>query len=407
MATTATEFDRRQQRGSGNVYALAVIVGVAYLFYNVMPLYLKSVGDDRHLTEQQIGYLASIYLIGSVLSNALALLWVRRWNWRITVAVSGAIAGGGYLLSANAGYPALLALMFIVGAANAATVSCIYTFIGDSEQRERGFGYTVGVQNALAGVFSFLLPLLVIPQWGFAGVATATAACFLLTLPLIRQLPAAGSSANRAAMHATAATVPTTAPPPSRALLWAFVATFIYYVGQSGIWAFFGRIGGDGGLSDQALGLVFGVTLLTGSVGGFLSGWCARLGDRRWLLAIGILIGMLALLPLMFASGTGLLSFTLSVFLFCVSWNFLSPLFMTIMTEHDAEGRYTALIPACQLLGSVIGPALAGNMVQHGDYRSVYWFALASVLVCLAIFIAIENHGQRRIKAQTLETVNC
>ena len=379
--------DTRDRR---RLILLALIVGVAYIFYNAMPMILKSAGDTLALSEARLGYLASSYLLGSVLSNTLATLWVRRLNWRYAVGGSTLIAALGYALGGFVDYSVLLLLMFIVGAANAAIVSCIITFIGDRDDATQGFAYMVGVQNVFAGAWSFLLPLLVIPFWSYTGVALTLALGAVLMLPLLRYLPTTPPQAPLAAATKNSARA-------SARLLWSFIALFCYYLGQSGIWAFFGRIGGDGGLSDLELGFVFGFTLLTGAVGGFMAAWCMPLSDRRILLTVGIVAGIVPLVILLLPFGTQLWPFTLAVFLFCVSWNFLSPYFMTIISEHDIHGRYAALIPAVQLLGSVIGPALAGNIVRNGDYHPVYWFAIMSVLLSLVIFIAVD---ERKIKTE-------
>ena len=57
-----------------------------------------------------------------------------------------------------------------LGSTSASIVSCIYTLMGDMEKSDKAFGNGIGVQVVLAGLGSFLLPLFVIPVWGFAQV---------------------------------------------------------------------------------------------------------------------------------------------------------------------------------------------------------------------------------------------
>ena len=49
------------------------------------------------------------------------------------------------------------------------------------------------------------------------------------------------------------------------------------------------------------------------------------------------------------------------------------------------------MIPACQLLGSTIGPALAGNLIFGGEYFYVYMLATASTIISVVMFVAIEK----------------
>jgi MFS family permease len=375
-------------------------IGVAYLVYNMLPIILKSAGDSMGLTGQQLGYLGSVYMAGSAISNVVAVFWVRKLNWKTTVFVTSLLACMGFMASAFSDYQRLLVLFFMSGLASAAIVSCVYTCMGDTKNPNRAFGYGIGVQVVLAGVCSIAVPLYIIPSWGFQGVVFFLAVMVFITLPLVLWLPRSGAAPTVPASTTTGNTSPSGVKPANN-MLWGFAGLFIYFVGQSGIWAFFGRIGGDQGLSDQQLGSIFGITLILSAAGGFMAGWFSTRFDRRLLIACSIAVGVVSLVILILPIGADFWMFSLAVLLYSLSWNFVMPFFMTVITEGDVNGRFTPLIPACQLFGSVVGPAVAGNMIVGGSYLYVYLFAIVSVLVCLMIFVCIDTFGWQKIETNS------
>ncbi len=379
---------------SSTLYSSTLLIGVSYLVYNMLPIILKSASDSLGFNEQQIGYLGSAYMAGSALSNIAAVFWVRRLNWRNTVAINTLLVCICYIFAGQSQYHSLLTLLFLIGVSNSAIVSCIYTLMGDMDKSDKAFGYGIGVQVVLAGLGSFLLPLFVIPNWGFQGVAMALAITALLTLPCLLWLPKAGHNID--SLPSKNLSTSQSRLKPHTVMIWGFIGIFVYFSGQSGIWAFFGKIGGDGGLSDLELGSIFGTTLIFSGVGGFLSGWFSAKFDRRLLISGAIFTGILALVLLMMPLGKTYWAFTVSFFLFCVSWNFIMPFLMTVVTEGDVEGKFTPLIPACQLMGSVVGPALSGHLIVDGSYDYVYALAISSVLICAFIFVSIDTMSREK-----------
>jgi len=375
------------------MFASTLYIGIAFLVYNMLPIILKSAADTLDLSEQQIGYLGSIYMAGSAISNIAAVFWVRRLNWRITVFATSLIAGVSYGLAAAADFTSLLFLFLVLGLANSAIVSCVFTCMGDMKNPDRAFGYGIGSQVTLAGIGAFFLPIFIIPHWHFQGVVFFLAISVALSLPLALLLPKTGVKGTATNRQTTPATTHTRISPVNT-MLWGFAGLFIYFAGQSGIWAFFGRIGGEGGLSDQQLGLIFGPTLILSAVGGFLSGWFSTRFDRRWLICSSILLGIFSLLILITPQGSNFWMFCLAVLLYCISWNFVMPFLMTIIIEGDITGRFAPLVPACQLFGSVVGPAASGHLINDGSYLYVYLFAIASVSVCALIFVVIDTLGK-------------
>ena len=71
---------------------------------------------------------------------------------------------------------------------------------------------------------------------------------------------------------------------------------------------------------------------------------------------------------------------------------------MSLISEGDTTGRLTPLIPTCQLLGSAIGPAIAGHMVIDGSYFYVYLLAFIAAIISAILCIYVEMFVYRPIK---------
>jgi len=380
------------------LFASNFYIGVAFLIYNMLPVILKSAGDSLGLSGEQLGYLGSIYMAGSAVSNVAAVFWVRRLNWQLTVFSTSIVAAACYLLSGSADYQQLLLLFLILGLVNSAIVSCVFTCMGDTDNPNKAYGYGIGSQVVLAGLGSFILPVFIIPQWSFQGAAIFLAITVIITIPMAFLLPKSGvkgEASNEAPVLTKVQYID-----PTTAMLWGFVGLFVYFVGQSGIWAFFARIGGEGGLSDQQLGFVFGPSLILSALGGFLTGWFSTRLDRRWLITGSIGLGLISLGILMMPFGSNFWMFSLAVLLYCISWNFVMPFLMTIITENDMKGRFAPLVPACQLFGSVVGPAVSGHLISDGNYTKVYVLAMVSVTIAAIIFVAIDTINSKALPAE-------
>ncbi|NIB42184.1 MFS transporter [Pseudomaricurvus alkylphenolicus] len=372
------------------VFSAATLLAIAYLIYNMLPLILGSAADSLGLNEKQIGYLGSIYMAGSTLSNISAVFWVRRLDWRKVVFLTTLISASIYAIAGHLEYNSLLVTFFLLGVTNASIVSCVLTCLGDTDNPDQSFGYGIGIQVTLAGIGACLLPIFVVPEWGFQGVMFALAGVAIASMLLIPRLP---KNDAKGAERLPVANV-TKGTGSNGAVCWGISGMMLYFIGQSGVWAFLERIGIQGGITSGELGAIFGITLVLSAAGAFLASAIGTRFGRCWPI-IGATVACVASLYLLPICKTPW-SFGTAVFFYAAAWNFVLPFQMTIITEGDSRGRFTPLIPACQLLGSAIGPALAGNLIIDGSYAYVYLLAAVTAIISTVIFIATELYLTRR-----------
>ena len=171
---------------------------------------------------------------------------------------------------------------------------------------------------------------------------------------------------------------------------------FIYFLGESGVWTFLDRVGLANGLSYEAMGEAFGISLIISSAGAYLASY---MGDRfgRVIPILAATVALIAGLLLMLYTNSAWY-FGLGMLLFSGAWNFVLPFQMSLISEGDTTGRLTPLIPTCQLLGSAIGPAIAGHMVIDGSYFYVYLLAFIAAIISAILCIYVEMFVYRPIK---------
>ncbi|MEH6551646.1 MAG: MFS transporter [Pseudomonadales bacterium] len=373
------------------LFTAVMILSIAYLVYNMLPVILGSAADSLGLNEQQMGYLGSIYMAGSTIANVVAVLWIRSFNWRKMVMYSSIVATACYLGGMAASYQSLLILFFVLGIVNGCIVSVAVTCLGDTRSPDRSFGFGVGFQVALAGILAFLLPITVVPLWGFNGVMVALAGTVFISLFLLHLLPEQGPEQTPDSADASS---DAHAGHGSLTAVWmGITALMIYALGQSAIWAFLDRIALNAGIDNELLGLIFGITLILSAAGGFIASYTGAKFGRIWPVVIASSITLVSFIMMPMSSNPWV--YAAAVLLFAGAWNFILPFQMTIIIESDSHGKLTPMIPACQLLGSTIGPALAGNLIFDGDYFYVYLLATISTLISMVMFVGIEKFLHR------------
>ncbi|WP_019528498.1 MFS transporter [Dasania marina] len=398
---TPSAIDNSTLNNGRSVWVAVFFLSVAYLIYNTLPVVLGAAADGMGLNDVQIGYLGSSYMFGAVAVGISSIFWVRRVNWRWVVAISSLTVLACYAIASFVSYDTLKLAFFGVGFANGAIVSCVLTYFGDTDTPDRNFGYGVGTQVLLAGLAAYFMPIFITPQWGFGGIMLLFGAMVAITLLLVPFFPARGCRGyDKPSQQAS-----THSPVLTGSLLGVVLGVagmFIYFLGETGVWAFLDRVGLANGLSYAAMGEAFGISLIISSAGAYLASF---MGDRygRIIPIMAATIALIAGLLLMLYAHSAF-NFGLGMLLFAGAWNFVLPFQMSLISEGDTSGRLTPLIPTCQLLGSAIGPAIAGHMVIDGSYFYVYAFAFAAAIIStiLCVWAEVFVYRPMRLAAQPL-----
>ncbi|MCY3811303.1 MAG: hypothetical protein OXH15_05865, partial [Gammaproteobacteria bacterium] len=101
---------------------------------------------------------------------------------------------------------------------------------------------------------------------------------------------------------------------------------------------------------------------------------------------IGVVLLYLAAMVLLFL-GKQFWVYACGVSLFFFAWLFALPYLVSAVAELDKTGRATALVTACLAFGSMLGPAVGGELVERGDFFLLY--VSGSVVTCVAYAVVL------------------
>lgn len=379
----------KQINSRPTMYVATTYVAVAYLVYNILSIVLDSASESLGLNNAEAGYLASMYMLGSGVCNIIAITWVRKINWKLWVGIGIIALAFTYYSALWVDYTGLLAVMFAIGFVSSIIISILYTCMADMKNSSAAFGFCIGTQVIIGGLSIYVLLKYIIPEYGFDGVMIFLALSSLILLPTLAWIPKRGveETEDENAIKNNKISLESF----NKFLLMGFAGMFIYFVGQIGIWSYFYGIGEGAGFDEDALATIFLVTLILSSVGGYSTGWISEKIDRRLVVIFAVMLGVVSVLILMTSMISNYWIISLAFLFYQISWTFVMPFFMSIIADNDTNGSFAPLIPACQLLGSAVGPAVAGNIIFDGDYTWVFVLAIVSVLIAMALFVGVDT----------------
>jgi predicted MFS family arabinose efflux permease len=266
-------------------------------------------------------------------------------------------------------------------------VGCALTFTHGSIGRSANPHRLFAVVNIVLGVFAvgFLggMPQLIsrVDASVLFSVIAATmalaAGVMALAFPTIEDLSTVrGTAAPIAALRIPGAA-------------WFIIAVVMCLtLNQAMVFSFVERIGADRGFGvDRVNGVLIALGLVN-----LTPGLLAALLQKKWSpVAVGTVGPMgQALLALVMSSAATFMPYAVAasmyVFMVIFTHNFL----FGLLSKLDPSGRAAAATPAMMMVGSCIGPALGGAIVQGVGYQGLGWAA------CIVSFIAVMGMLQVR-----------
>ena len=362
--------------------AAAFLFAVAVMPGAVAPGIVGAAADSLQLSESRLGVFISMYFAGFGIVGASAYVWIRKANWRRTCATGIGLMGLSFIgLGLTENLTALFALMFVTGCGAGLFGSPSITVLGDVSRPEQGFStmiiFSVVGAAILLAVFPFVSELA-----GFAGVTYLMAATTLACLLLIPLMPVNNEVRPRStppeAVHRG------TAPPADKSHvsqpLMAHGVMVLFTAGFIGMWAFFERVAHYAELSDTATSNALAIGTLFGTLGAPLAAYLRRRIPMHYCYAFTIasIVVTLAILDLITLTNFAYLILACS-FQFWINAAFC--LIMALTAEVDKVGRYVAMIPASEALGSFVGPIVTGVALEVSGVT-------AMVITTVAVFVA-------------------
>lgn len=354
-----------------SIATYVLTAGVAVTITNFGPIVVGAYVDILGFTDQRAGYIFSAEMAGFTIGAALVLVLLPVMNWRHIVRLGFAVLIGGNLIAI--GLPAfwpLLMVRLLTGVGSGALIAMTTVSVGLTRDPDRIYGlWIVGqvMPSALAVPF---LPNAVL-HYGLAAPFMISAALGVLVFWLNQHFP------ENASAKTTGSAVGGT-----RRAVWlgviGLVGIFIFYGGQSAVWAFVERIGIAAGLTSQVVGNAIFLALLAGIGGGLLAAAVGNAFGRVLPLFGSLVLSATAIVVL--ATEPTLISYTLAVMVLYGIWIYCSPVLNAVIANLDKGGRLLAGSAMTISASISAGPAVASVFLDNGgNYSPVIWVGLTAL----------------------------
>lgn len=384
-----------------SVWAGIFVFVFGSLGYPLLPVIVGALSENLHFTITQVGAIASGEMSGMFLSAALALLWIRRVDWRWTAFGACVALVLCHVLSGQVtSFQALLAMRFLAGFFGGSMMALGATVVGDSDNPEGNVALLNVAQTALCALGFVIMPPL-IEAYGASGAFLFLAIYVLPALPIAFLLPKAGRWPLPAAAAATTAPRQKGAVPM---LLFATFPAFLFFCGYAASWAYIERIGVTAGLSHAQVGHVLSVSLMAGAAGSLLA-WFLGLRFGRIIPTLITLVCQLASLAVLFWFLNGPIAYLIALMVFVFFVNFPSPYQVGLAVHADTTGRAAVLYLLMLKAGIAVAPYLAATFVTGKDFHGPLVMGGILFTISFLNFWAAEILTRRRAKQGAAQSI--
>lgn len=367
--------------GGKAVLTFAHVAGMVDMV--ALPVWIGALVEHYGYNAQQAGITVTLFLLGVVVASLLISPRFNRLPRKPMAAGGFALAAIAFFFAARlpvavASFQALAAVHVVAGLGVGCALSFTHGCIGRSANPHRLFA----VANVALGVFAVFF-LGGVPQliqqvgaaslfWVCTGLMAAGAVVCAMGFPdvaVLADVPAAASQAPLSVKRIPAAA-------------WVVAGVVVCLtLNQSMVFAFIERIGVDKGFGVER---VNGVLIALGLVN-LTPGVLAALLQKR---VSPLLVGMLgpvgqAVLALTIVNATSFAPYAVATSLYVFMVIFTHAFLFGLLARLDPTGRAVAATPAMMMIGSCIGPALAGGLVHGIGYPAV------GVVVCVVTVTAV------------------
>lgn len=345
----------------------------------ILPLVVGGAVRDLGLNESQAGYLASIDLLGVVLTSVTSVFWIHRISWRKVALASIFLVVLGNVASMYAtSFSSISASRFLAQLGSGGIYSLAILVLAQSAQPSRYFSLGISATISLSIVIFLWVPELSLQYgnqvlYGFHSIAA------LIVLPAILWLPTKGKAKKECVESVNQSN-------KKQDTYWLIAAFFLLFFVSAccgALWAYIGRIGDVAGFNATYVGEVLALT----QVVSFITAIGASVASVRWGRLLPVSVGIvLFVLSMLLIQSPNPLIFMIGACASQVAWIFVLPYLMLLCVESDTRNHFYLLITAFKMGGFSAGPAIVAVLLNSGDLSMVSWVGL--VFLGLALLVA-------------------
>lgn len=347
-----------------------------------LPVWVGTLIQHHKLDPQQAGGLATLFLIGAVISSVFLASRFQRVQGRWVATGGYAMAAACFgMLSQPLDYVTMAVLHAAGGLAAGAALSVTHGTIARSLNPHRKFAIVGVGLGVFAVLFLGATPKIIAETGGFMLFAIFGAVMLVAALVCAVGFP----DPER---EATVAGTPVARI--SRAVWFGIAGISAMALVQSMTFSFLERVGSDRGYS---LGLITGVLVVLGMVN-LLPAALAAMLEKRWNARHVLLAGPViqALLAAVIMTVPSFYAYAGAASVFAAVMIFTHTFAFGLMARLEPSGRAMAATPAMLMVGAAVGPVLGGTLVKASGYGSL---GLAALLIGgVAVFCMSRLPGQ-------------
>ncbi len=375
-------------RKGNAVLILAFVIGMVDMVS--LPIWVGTLMQNYGYSPPQAGITVTLFLLGVVLASTFLSPKFNRLPRRVLAASGfGSAAAVFYLIfqqtvSVNQ-FASIAVLHALAGLGVGTALSFTHGSIGRSANPHRLWAYS----NIALGIFAvaFLggMPPLIAAKGAnllfsvFAGMMLL--GCLLSVMAFPEDKTPQNDSVNSNQIKSST----------PKAAWYLIAAVVCLLLNQAMVFSFVERIGAAHGFTPEA---VTKVLIALGMVN-LLPGVLAAFLQTRW---SPIAVGMAgpiaqAVLALTMTLSTGIAPYAVAVALYVFIVIFTHTFLFGLLAKLDTSGRIVAATPAMMMIGSCIGPALGGGIVQAFGYPGLGYAAC----IVAAIAVTCMLRGKRAL----------
>ncbi len=351
-----------------------------------LPLWVGLLATAFRFDAQLAGGVVTLFLLGVVMASAITAPLLPRIRTRALAPIGFAVTAAAMAACAQTRAPMALACLHLLGGlGTGAALSVVHGSMGQARDPHRLFS------QAFVALGAFGMIFLITAGWvrehiSEVGLFYMFSAAALLAMAATRLwLPGDEMRSSR--------------PPQGRlpGSIWFGVLGMICMtMVQAMVFGFAERIGVEKGLGQAEIVMLLSTVGIVNIAAGALAGISGRcISARTALLAGPVAQGFFAFLVVLAASR---IAYIAGLLLFVATLVFTHTFVFGVLSRLDPSGRATAATPAMAMLGSAIGPVLAGTLLKMGDLELLGTVAIAIDALALLSLSVLGAHARRHVK---------
>ncbi|UVH55612.1 MFS transporter [Variovorax paradoxus] len=369
------------------MFALAICMVTGMGTIQMQPVLGGALVDRMGIGLQQMGVLFGIELVSMALACTVAAFGAHRQNRQQLVRIALVVLLIASVWSTLAeSFATLCVARLLAGASGGVVQAVVYASTALRTHKDKTFA-VLNICILLWGAASLGILPPVISAFGIPAVFAGFVVLCLLSLGLCGRIPARAPASGQGG--------------PGRAAVYALrtdstlllVLVVLLFAGHGALWVYQERIGKAIGIAPDHIGMILGLSVLSGAVGAALAGIVGRRISHRSAQLIAFAGSILATLLMVY--GTGVAAYALTACVIMLVWFFGLTYLLALTAEMDQTGRLPGLANAAIFIGQALGPAVGAVAVGTGSFRSVGWAATAIYVIALALSVVVTSHHAR------------